>query len=929
MKACLGHGFGAPTWLAGVSALLISMTTWAAVPVVKTVPWVAGNALIPHSAYAGKAVTLKGTCDQSGAHLQWTWDFGDGSAVAVGSVSNPYVIAATHAYSGPIGTVYTARLTVLNTSTGEIGSKPYFVQMQEKNLESEVNVSIDEGLWYLHATQARWNDGAVPVGDWNSSGYASSGWNAVTVANLNAFEVNGHLEGGSEDNPYSETVQRTMRRVFQLLAVRSIGLVSNGVGVDLNPDSNLNGLGIYAAQGYSYYQGGMFMDAIVASGTPNAVATTGPAGIVGRTYAAIVQDMVDDHAWAQYDYSPGGGWRYSANEFPDNSACQWAAIGMIAAERNWGLTVPEWVKRWNLPWLVATQDAGGSFGYTDPSSVWGPYATTPSGMVQMALDGIGRDMVGSGWPSWNRAETFLRDRFANQGGATVALKDYYYGMLSFVKSMLLHRTDTDGDGDSEASPITLLRSTTPGVAPIDWYGAEASRGDPTDGVARTLVDDQSASGYWYGHNVSGDQYPFETAWAIMMLHRTLFESGAPVAVAKAVPNPGMTGQVITLDGSDSYHQDSGRSIVAWEWDADSDGAFESAGPFVTTSFTALGEFPIRLRVTDNNSPPKSAETTVMVRILTPPLAPTADADGPYVFCNSWIPWRLDGRRSLNPDEGRSEAHDPPYPGDTIAEYAWDLDGDGQFDDATGSNPDVTAFFQGLGPGSHLVYLRVTDTTATSYPGSQMGDLSDVGTAQVFVLPDGDSGCACIELEAKAQTKQVELTWTLDPGAASYNVYRGTSAGGPYQWVASAAVPPYTDKPGVLNRTYYYVVRPAALNGDEFCQSNEASAEPLHPVPTATVTPANVSNLKRYYWTLAATSPSFGRMQLLMYVADTASPLVVGPIPNGSIVYVRTGLAAASERPGSGSVARMILLKGSARVWAQDPIGQKSLEIVIP
>ena len=40
MKACLVHGFGAPTWLAGVSALLISMTTWAAVPVVKTVPWV-------------------------------------------------------------------------------------------------------------------------------------------------------------------------------------------------------------------------------------------------------------------------------------------------------------------------------------------------------------------------------------------------------------------------------------------------------------------------------------------------------------------------------------------------------------------------------------------------------------------------------------------------------------------------------------------------------------------------------------------------------------------------------------------------------------------------------------------------------------------------------------------------------------------------
>ncbi|MBL9127229.1 MAG: PKD domain-containing protein [Verrucomicrobiales bacterium] len=922
------RGFGSMAWRLGIVALLTT-TTWGAVPVVKTVPWVAGNALIPHTTYAGRSVTMKGTCDRSGGNLQWTWDFGDGSPLASGAITDAYVIQATHAYTGPVGTVYTARLTVTDTVTGETGSKPYYVQMRDKTLEIEVNVAIDEGLWYLHSTQVRRTEAGVALGDWTGGGAASSGWNAVSVANLNAFQVNGHLENGSADNPYTETVQRGMRRLFQWLAVRGIGRIDNGVGSNLNPDSNGNGIGLFVGQGYSYYQGGMFMDAIVASSTPNAVATTGSDGVVGRTYAAILQDMVDDHAWAQYDGSPGGGWRYSANEYPDNSACQWAAIGLIAAERNWGLVVPSWVKQWNVPWLAATQNGDGSFGYTSPQSVWGPYATTPSGLVQMVLDGIGRDMGGGSRPNWNAAETFVRDNFGASGGAWAAIKDYYYGLFSFVKSMLLHRTDTDGDGVVEPVPITLLRSSTPGVLPLDWYSAEVSRGDPTDGVARTLVNDQNPSGYWYGHNYSGDQYPFETAWAIMMLHRTLFESGVPVAVAKAIPNPGIVGQTIALDGSDSYHQDPARSIVKWEWDANSDGTFESSGPTVNTSFGALGDFPVRLRVTDDNTIAKTVETTILVRINRPPLAPTADADGPYVFCGSWTPWRLDGRRSMNPDEGGSEPHDPPYPGDTIDEYTWDLDGDGVFGDVTGSNPDVTAYFRALGPGNYLVYLKVTDKTGSSYPSSPLGDLSDTATAQVFVLPDNDPGCACVTITADPVVKGVELDWTADPSVASYNVYRGTTKDGPYHWVGSVTAPPYVDKPGILNATYYYVVRSAALNGDELCQSNEVMAEPLHPVPSAFVTSAKVSNLKRYYWTLSATSPSFGRMQLLMYVGDTASSLVVGPIPNSSIVYIRTGMPAASERPGPGLVSHLILLQGSARVWAQDPIGQKSTEVVIP
>jgi hypothetical protein len=76
------------------------------------------------------------------------------------------------------------------------------------------------------------------------------------------------------------------------------------------------------------------------------------------------------------------------------------------------------------------------------------------------------------------------------------------------------------------------------------------------------------------------------------------------------------------------------------------------------------------------------------------------------------------------------------------------------------------------------------------------------------------------------------------------------------------------------------------------------------------------------------------MQLGVYVGDTASAQVVGPIPNWSpsndkSVYIRTHMLNATSRTGSGSVLRIITVKGSARVWAVDPIGQISSEVIVP
>ena len=56
--------------LAVAAALLFPAAAMAAPPVVKTVPWVANNPLIPHDTWSGKSIRLKGTSSMAGANIQ-------------------------------------------------------------------------------------------------------------------------------------------------------------------------------------------------------------------------------------------------------------------------------------------------------------------------------------------------------------------------------------------------------------------------------------------------------------------------------------------------------------------------------------------------------------------------------------------------------------------------------------------------------------------------------------------------------------------------------------------------------------------------------------------------------------------------------------------------------------------------------------------
>ncbi|HEX9973522.1 MAG TPA: PKD domain-containing protein, partial [bacterium] len=77
--------------------------------------------------------------------------------------------------------------------------------------------------------------------------------------------------------------------------------------------------------------------------------------------------------------------------------------------------------------------------------------------------------------------------------------------------------------------------------------------------------------------------------------------------------------------------------------------------------------------------------------------PVADADGPYTGTVNQ-PVQFDGSGSYDPDAG-----------DSITSYEWDMDNDGQFDDATGVYPTWTW----NSPTTHSIHLKVTDTHGAS------------------------------------------------------------------------------------------------------------------------------------------------------------------------------------------------------------------------
>ncbi len=232
---------------------------------------------------------------------------------------------------------------------------------------------------------------------------------------------------------------------------------------------------------------------------------------------------------------------------------------------------------------------------------------------------------------------------------------------------------------------------------MDVHGAGAQRSDPKSG---------DPTDYPFGHGPQGDVIRIYNYLRLVRdadggdgdpNERPTAEAGEPFTVE--------TGNTITLDGSASTDTDG--TIVLYQWDLDSDGQYDDATG-VTANFSAVtvGIYTVGLQITDDDGA-QDTDTTSITVTAPPNAAPTAEAGGPYegVVGNTIT---LDGSASVDADG-------------TIVLYQWDLDGDGQYDDANG----VSADFYAAEAGTFTVGLQVTDDDGAQNTDTAVLDITDV------------------------------------------------------------------------------------------------------------------------------------------------------------------------------------------------------------
>jgi hypothetical protein len=651
------------------------------------VPATGLNPTVPHDTWSGLEITLKGTAhdpDGDATLATYEWDFGDGSPVQTGAVTNPYAIEAKHTYVGSIGNLFVATLRVTDTS-GDSGSDQYLVQIRDgTDTDVQVNLAIDEGLWYLHKQQIRGT-----YGDGTDYGYWSAGqWSASnTGASTEAFEIQGSLpDGDVNEDPYVDTVQRGLNYLLANTHVHNVPVQTYG-----NPDSNGNskGLGSYTDSYRTMYEVGITLMALASSQSPDRIAETGDATWVkGRKYSDIVQDMVDYLAWGQNEGSGcnRGGWRYHGNQgSSDNSCSQWPVIGMEAAEANFGSTIPSFVRSELQLWLNESQNTDGGFSYSCSGS--SNIARTGAGVAMMTFVGIPTTD-----PSFQSALNYLDTHWTTTASGWDSHYLYggnYYAFYGVMKGARLPHPD-----------LAMIGSR-------DWY---------VD-YANFITGDQEAYGGWLAWYGNHNPY-LSTAWAILTLKKTVVQPGPVADAGPDVPSHPPVVE-ITFDGTGSFHRDPSRNIVQYIWDF-GDGSPLVEGAVVTHAFPAVylpdgtidwtattQDYTVTLTVVDDNDPSLTDSDTTVVHITPPPYPPVADANGPYSI-RPCEPVPLDGSSSYDPNGALYPDPSHPWHG-FIVSWEWDLDNDGEYDDASGE----TVTWPVCDLGVHVVGLKVTNNFGAS------------------------------------------------------------------------------------------------------------------------------------------------------------------------------------------------------------------------
>lgn len=294
--------------------------------------------------------------------------------------------------------------------------------------------------------------------------------------------------------------------------------------------------------------------------------------------------------------------------------------------------------------------------------------------------------------------------------------------------------DLNGDGvfdDAAEAQVTLswneLRDF--GMA----YPADPATGTPGNPVALRVTDGEGLT---------------NTDQTTVTIYRN-----QPIAEFSVEPDVHVAcGETVTFDAAASRHGHPAYQIVLYEWDFGLDeGAFaaDATGATAARQFDRFGSYEVTLRVTDDNPTPRMADTMVTVHVDQGNRPPVAAAGGPYD-----VPvlhaLQLDAGASADPDAAC---------GDSIADYAWDVDNDGAFDDADTATVQLT--WQDIldldlaqsepGLWTTTVWLRVTDSLGETAEADAVITVRESNSSWIFTLDieDGSEDTLMVGMTGQA------------------------------------------------------------------------------------------------------------------------------------------------------------------------------------
>ena len=535
-----------------------------------------------------------------------------------------------------------------------------------------------------------------------------------------------------------------------------------------------------------YYQG-MNLGALATvlpalGGTP---LQQGQAGVVGQTWEWYIQQSVDYLGWEQIDGGcAGGGWYYyraAGNRtcgYSDGSTSQWAYIGLESAEQAggpFGVFVNNTHKYRIANNLVNNQNGDGGAGYRNNSARsnlqltggsfvgarWLGLHRLSAGDGAVAFPGIPAfDEAGAARAPHTRGELRrVYDRYLSYTAAnwrTPNLQGSHSGWISGLWQQGDYLCgDTDGADNQAACGNTYsiyshqkgYRTGSPELEAVganDWFRQFSiyyiraqeralDAGNPLTGYSTFgRINDAWCGGVSVTCRWGRDY--MNTAMAGLVLTPAIFNPN-PVALADVVPAQvtegcagGNNGRV-TFDHGESFHPNASGRIVAWQWDFDAENGlwwetgadpdFSTPGvdgvvaETTTHTYARRGTYTATLRVVDHVGQADELEAEIEVR-ASQNVPPSASSGGPYV---------LERGRAL---QLRALATDGNTGCGDALTLSWDLDGDGDFDDAQGATPVVSwQVLSGLQESEpHAVGFRAVDgdgevvtaqTTLTIYP----------------------------------------------------------------------------------------------------------------------------------------------------------------------------------------------------------------------